>query len=60
LLYVPAFSRENAALQAGFNSVSRQESAIEYLQEIKMHLNLIMCNSVISILFLLPSSADNI
>ena len=35
LLYVPAFSRENAALQAGFNSVSRQESAIEYLQEIK-------------------------
>jgi organic radical activating enzyme len=35
LLYVPAFSRENAALQAGLNSVSRQESAIEYLQELK-------------------------
>ncbi|MDR1452402.1 MAG: hypothetical protein LBJ25_00295 [Candidatus Margulisbacteria bacterium] len=35
LLYMPAFSRENAIRQAGFNSVSRQESAIEYLQELK-------------------------
>ncbi|MDR1323283.1 MAG: hypothetical protein LBK68_02480 [Candidatus Margulisbacteria bacterium] len=35
LLYVPAFSRERATFQAGLNSVSQQESAIEYLQELK-------------------------
>ncbi|GBR77517.1 radical SAM protein [Candidatus Termititenax dinenymphae] len=35
LLYIPGFSQERATFEAGFNAVSRQESIIEYLQEIK-------------------------
>ncbi|GBR76990.1 radical SAM protein [Candidatus Termititenax persephonae] len=34
LLYVPAYSRERAVFQAGFNPLDRQISAIEHLQEI--------------------------
>ena len=34
LLYVPAYSRERAIFQAGFNVLDRQTGAIEHLQEI--------------------------